>query len=111
MPRGHKRSVFYTLQRGENYRDSTTDYEALAVQRNAPRWIKALTKFGFILNQPDMLLSLYALTNDGQAGARPEHRFFHVNGAHIAAPYRARLLYCKNNFSMICISIRYLELH
>lgn len=61
MRRGHKRSiiaiahkllrtVFYMLQRGEHYRDSTTDYEALAVQRNAPRWIKALTKFGFIPN-------------------------------------------------------------
>ena len=24
------------------------NYEALSVQRNAPRWIKALTKFGFI---------------------------------------------------------------
>ena len=61
MRRGHKRSiiaiahkllrtVFCMLQRGEHYRDSATDYEALAVQRNAPRWIKALTKFGFIPN-------------------------------------------------------------
>lgn len=57
--RGHKRSIiaiahkllrtiFIMLKRREHYRDSTTDYEALAVQRNAPRWIKALTKFGFI---------------------------------------------------------------
>jgi transposase len=57
--RGHKRSIiaiahkllrtmFFMLKRREHYRDSTTDYEALAVQRNAPRWIKALTKFGFI---------------------------------------------------------------
>lgn len=57
--RGHKRSIvalahkilrtiFFMLKRGEHYRDSTTDYEALSVQRNAPRWIKALTKFGFI---------------------------------------------------------------
>ena len=36
------------LQRREHYRDSATDYEALSVRRNAPRWIKALTKFGFI---------------------------------------------------------------
>jgi transposase len=59
LRRGHKRAivaiahkllrtVFLMLQRHEHYRDSTTDYEALAVQRNAPRWIKALTKFGFI---------------------------------------------------------------
>lgn len=59
--RGHKRSIvalahkilrtiFFMLKRCEHYRDSTTDYEALSVQRNAPRWIKALTKFGFIPN-------------------------------------------------------------
>lgn len=57
--RGHKRSIialahkilrtmFFMLKRGEYYRDSATDYEALSVQRNAPRWIKALTRFGFI---------------------------------------------------------------
>lgn len=57
--RGHKRSIvalahkllrtmFFMLKRGEHYRDSATDYEALSVQRNAPRWIKALTRFGFI---------------------------------------------------------------
>lgn len=57
--RGHKRSIvalahkilrtiYFMLKRGEHYRDSATDYEALSVQRNAPRWIKALTKFGFI---------------------------------------------------------------
>lgn len=57
--RGHKRSIvalahkllrtiFFMLKRREHYRDSATDYEALFVQRNAPRWIKALTRFGFI---------------------------------------------------------------
>jgi len=47
---GHKilRNIFFMLRRREHYRDSATDYEALSVQRNAPRWIKALTKFGFI---------------------------------------------------------------
>jgi transposase len=47
---GHKilRTIFFMLRRREHYRDSATDYEALSVQRNAPRWIKALTKFGFI---------------------------------------------------------------
>lgn len=47
---GHKilRIIFFMLKRGEHYRDSATDYEALSVQRNAPRWIKALTRFGFI---------------------------------------------------------------
>ncbi|MHB9100128.1 MAG: IS110 family RNA-guided transposase [Sulfuricella sp.] len=57
--RGHKRSIvalahkllrtiFFMLNRREHYRDSATDYEALSVQRNAPRWIKALTRFGFM---------------------------------------------------------------
>ena len=47
---GHKilRTIFFMLKRREPYRDSATDYEALAVRRNAPRWIKALKKFGFI---------------------------------------------------------------
>lgn len=57
--RGHKRAiiavahkilrtVFVMLKRQEYYRDSATDYEALSVERNAPRWIKALIRFGFI---------------------------------------------------------------
>ncbi len=47
---GHKmlRIIFFMIKRHEHYRDSSVDYEALAVQRNAPRWIKALTKYGFI---------------------------------------------------------------
>lgn len=57
--RGHKRAIiaiahkilrtiFFMLKRREHYRDSAIDYEALSVQRSAPRWIKALIKFGFI---------------------------------------------------------------
>lgn len=57
--RGHKRSIvalahkllrtiFFMLDRGEYYRDSATDYEALSVKRNAARWIKSLIRFGFI---------------------------------------------------------------
>ena len=47
---GHKilRTIFFMLARREHYRDSATDYETLSVQRNATRWIKALTKFGFM---------------------------------------------------------------
>ena len=47
---GHKilRTIFFMLKRRKHYQDSATDYEALSIQRNAPRWIKALTKFGFI---------------------------------------------------------------
>ena len=57
--RGHKRAIvalahkmlrtiFFMLKRGDYYRDSATNYEQLSVQRNASRWIKALTRFGFI---------------------------------------------------------------
>jgi transposase len=57
--RGHKRAIvaiahkilrtlFFMLLRCEHFRDSAVDYEALSVQRNAPRWIKALTQFGFL---------------------------------------------------------------
>ncbi|SFN16029.1 Transposase IS116/IS110/IS902 family protein [Nitrosomonas communis] len=42
------RTLFFMLKRHEYYRDSTTDYKALSVQRNAPHWIKALIKFGII---------------------------------------------------------------
>jgi len=38
------------LKRGEHFQDTSLDYGALSVQRNAPRWIEALTKFGFIPN-------------------------------------------------------------
>ncbi len=57
--RGHKRAIvalalkmlrtiFFMLKRGDYYRDSATNYEQLSVQRNASRWIKALTRFGFV---------------------------------------------------------------
>lgn len=42
------RTLFFMLQGREHYRDSSVDYEALSVQRNAPRWIQALTKHGFL---------------------------------------------------------------
>lgn len=57
--RGHKRAiialghkilrVIYTLLKKKMlYRDPSIDYEALAVKRNAPRWIQALKKFGYL---------------------------------------------------------------
>lgn len=55
--RGHKkaivalahkliRTLFFVLTRRLPYRDSGFDYEAASVAKNAPRWIKALKKFG-----------------------------------------------------------------
>lgn len=57
--KGHKKSIvalahkmlriiFAMLKNNSPYQDKTIDYEALTVQRNAPRWIKMLEKHGFI---------------------------------------------------------------
>jgi hypothetical protein len=35
------------LERRKPYRDSTFDYEAASVAKNAPRWIRALKKYGY----------------------------------------------------------------
>ena len=59
LRRGHKRAivaiahkilktVFLLISRQTHYRDSATDFEALSVARNAPRWLKMLQKHGFI---------------------------------------------------------------
>lgn len=42
------RTIFFMLKRQTYYRDHATDYEALSVQRNSARWLRALTRFGFI---------------------------------------------------------------
>jgi len=42
------RTVYAMLASGTHYQDKEVDYEALNVQRNAPRWIKMLKKHGFI---------------------------------------------------------------
>jgi len=57
--RGHKRTiiaiahkmlrVIYSMLKNDHpYYDPEVDYEALMVQRNAPRWIKALKKYGYM---------------------------------------------------------------
>lgn len=42
------RIVYVLISRREYYRDSTIDYEAQMVARNAPRWFKMLRKHGFL---------------------------------------------------------------
>ena len=57
--KGHKKSIvalahkmlrtlFAMLKNNTPYQDKVVDYEALSVQRNAPRWIKMLVKHGFM---------------------------------------------------------------
>jgi transposase len=42
------KTVFVLLSRQVPYRDSTVDYPALVVKRNAPRWSRQLKKFGYL---------------------------------------------------------------
>lgn len=57
--KGHKKSIvalahkmlriiFAILKNNLPYHDRVIDYEALSVQRNAPRWLKMLKKHGFL---------------------------------------------------------------
>ena len=50
MALAHKmlRIIHAMLATGTPYQDRTVDYEALVVQRNAPRWIKMLAKHGYL---------------------------------------------------------------
>jgi transposase len=40
--------VFRLIEHGDYYRDAQFDYEALAVQKNASRWMKKLIQYGYI---------------------------------------------------------------
>ena len=42
------KTVFVVLSRQVPYQDATVDYEALLVQRNAPRWLRQLKKYGYL---------------------------------------------------------------
>jgi transposase len=42
------KTVFVVLSRQVPYQDATVDYQALSVQRNAPRWIRQLKKYGYL---------------------------------------------------------------
>lgn len=57
--RGHKRAIvavghkilqvaYILISRKEPYKDPEIDYEALVVRRNAPRWLDALHKYGYL---------------------------------------------------------------
>ena len=67
--RGYKRAVvatahklarcaFAVLRDGTPYRDPATDYEALLVQRNAPRWLRTLRKFDILVSNDDGTVSV-----------------------------------------------------
>jgi len=41
------RTIYMLFTRRQAYRDPGIDYQAMVVNRNAPRWIRALKKYGF----------------------------------------------------------------
>lgn len=41
------RTIYFVLARRKPYRDPMVDYEAAMVAKNAPRWIRALKKYGY----------------------------------------------------------------
>jgi hypothetical protein len=41
------RTIYIVPDRRKPYRDSAFDYEAASVAKNAPRWIRALKKYGY----------------------------------------------------------------
>ena len=47
---GHKilRVIYCLLKNNKPYQDPAIDYQALVVKRNAPRWLQALHKFGYV---------------------------------------------------------------
>jgi transposase len=45
--------IYLILSKKEAYRDPGVDYEKLTVDRNAPRWIKALEKYGYLPGKSD----------------------------------------------------------
>ena len=47
------RCLFAVLRDGTPYRDPDTDYEALLVLRNAPRWVRKLQQFGILVRNAD----------------------------------------------------------
>jgi len=42
------RTVYAVLRDDQHYRDPGIDYDRLLVQRNAPRWLAQLRKFGYL---------------------------------------------------------------
>lgn len=57
--RGHKRSIiatghkileviYHILKNKVPYKDPGVDYEKLMVEKNAPRWLQALARYGYL---------------------------------------------------------------
>jgi transposase len=64
ITRGRKRSIvaiahkmlriiYMMLKNKEPYKDKVVNYEEIMVKRNAPRWINALIRFGFLVEDND----------------------------------------------------------
>jgi len=40
--------IYSMLKNNQSYWDPEIDYEVLTVKRNAPRWLRALKKYGYL---------------------------------------------------------------
>jgi len=69
------------LDRGEYYRDSATDYEALSVQRNALSLDQDINSFRLHSETSLIQMLLNPMAFNSQVLSRPEYGFFHVNPA------------------------------
>ena len=45
------RTLLAVLRAGQHYRDPNVDYEQLVVERNAPRWLRMLKRYGFLAEE------------------------------------------------------------
>ena len=63
------RSIFAVLRDRRPYRDPDTDYEALLVQRNAPRWLRKLREFDILVRNDDGSVAVRwpSRQNDGES--------------------------------------------
>ena len=43
------RTIYAMLTNNKPYTDKTVDYEKQTVDRNAPRWLKKLAQYGYIV--------------------------------------------------------------
>ena len=48
---GLLRIIYAMLSKNQPYRDASVNYEELMVERNAPRWLKMLGKYGYLAPQ------------------------------------------------------------
>ncbi len=65
------RSIFAVLRDRRPYRDPDTDYEALLVRRNAPRWLRKLREFDILVRNDDGSVAVRWPSRQNDGGSEP----------------------------------------